>query len=213
VRIDKDFVFAAVADERRAIAVLIDDLDDVQLATPSLCEGWDVKTVAAHLVSVFADGFWGFQAAAVRHFGMHRGIDALARRRAQLPAAHIAASLRDGADRRLSPPIAGPISGLTDVLVHGGDIRIPIGLPFEPDPDLASLALDFLTGYRAVAFAPLGRLRGISLRASDIGRSWGKGAELRGPTAALMMAVCGRGALLDQLDGPGLSILRKRAIR
>ena len=57
--VDKDFVFAAVADERRRIAVLIDGLDDAQLATASLCTGWDVKTVAAHLVSVFADGFWG----------------------------------------------------------------------------------------------------------------------------------------------------------
>ncbi len=211
--VDKEFVFAAVADERREIAALIDGLDDAQLATQSLCAGWDVKTVAAHLVSVFADGFWGFQAAAVRHFGIHRGIDALARRRAQLPAADIAAALRDGADHRLSPPVSGPVSGLTDVLVHGGDIRIPLGLTFEPAPDLVSLALDFLTGFRAMAFVPFGRLRGISLRADDVGRTWGKGAELRGPAAALMMAVCGRGALSDQLDGPGLSILRNRGIR
>src|ERR1700754_907617 len=177
MRVAKQAVFAAVAEERRQIASLIESLDEAQLATPSLCAGWDVKTVAAHLVSVFADGFWGFQAAAVRHFGIHRGIDALARHRAQLPAAQIAASLRAGANHRLSPPIAGPVSGLTDVLVHSGDIRIPVGLTFEPDPDLVSLALDFLTGFRALAFVPFGRLRGISLRASDVGRSWGKGAE------------------------------------
>jgi hypothetical protein len=108
----------------------------------------------------------------------------------------------------LSPPVSGPVSGLADVLVHGGDIRIPLGLTFAPAPDLASLALDFLTGFRAMAFVSFGLLRGIRLRADDIGRSWGKGAELHGPAAALMMAVCGRGALLDQLDGPGLSILR-----
>jgi uncharacterized protein (TIGR03083 family) len=213
VRVDSEFVFSAVADERRAIAALIDGLDDAQLAAPSLCAGWDVKTVAAHLVSDFADGFWGFQAAAVRHLGIHRGIDALARRRAQLPAADIAASLRDGADHRLSPPMAGPVSGLADVLVHGGDIRIPLRLTFAPDPDLVSLVLDFLTGFRAVAFVPFGRLRGLSLRASDVGRSWGKGAELHGPASALMMAACGRGAVFDQLDGPGLSILRNRGIR
>ena len=61
MRVAKEFVFTAVADERRKIAALIDDLDDAQLATPSLCTGWDVKTVAAHLVSVFADSFWVFQ--------------------------------------------------------------------------------------------------------------------------------------------------------
>ena len=64
----------------------------------------------------------------------------------ELPAADIAADLRQGADHRLSPPVTGPLSGLTDVLVHGGDIRIPLGIPFDPDPQLASLALDFLTG-------------------------------------------------------------------
>jgi uncharacterized protein (TIGR03083 family) len=206
----KEFVFAAVADERRGIATLIDGLDDSLLATQSLCEGWDVKTVAAHLVSVFADGFWRFQVAAVRHGGIHRGIDALARRRAQAPAADIAAALRDGADHELSPPVTGPISGLTDVLVHGGDIRIPLGLPFEPDPQLVSIALDFLTGSRALAFVPFGRLRGICLRADDVDRSWRTGAEVRGPARALMLAACGRVALLDQLDGKGLPLLKDR---
>ena len=59
--VDKDFVFAAVADERREIAALIDGLDDAQLATQSLCAGWDVKTVAAHLVSDFATVSGGFR--------------------------------------------------------------------------------------------------------------------------------------------------------
>ncbi len=42
---DREFVFAAVADERRRIASLLDGLNDIQLGTPSLCAGWDVKTV------------------------------------------------------------------------------------------------------------------------------------------------------------------------
>ncbi len=49
-----------MADERRSIATLIYGLNNDQLATESLCAGWDIKTVAAHLVSDFADGFWGF---------------------------------------------------------------------------------------------------------------------------------------------------------
>jgi uncharacterized protein (TIGR03083 family) len=90
--VDRELVFAAVADERRQIASLIEDLSDAQLAMPSLCAGWDVKTVAAHLVSVFADSFWVFQRMALRRGGVNRAIDELARRRAQLPAAEIAAT-------------------------------------------------------------------------------------------------------------------------
>jgi uncharacterized protein (TIGR03083 family) len=209
MRVAKEFVFSAVANERRQIAALIDGLDDAQLATPSLCTGWEVKTVAAHLVSVFADSFWVFQWTAIRCGGVHRAIDELARRRAQQPASQIAECLRQGADHQLSPPITGPLSGLTDVLVHGGDMRIPLGRPFEPDPQLCALALDFLTGARALGFVPFGRLRGIRLQAGDIDRSWGRGAEIRGPVRALLAAT-GRDALFDRLGGPGLPVLRNR---
>ena len=207
---DRDLIFAAVADERRQIASLIEDLDDTQLATPSLCAGWDVKTVAAHLLSVFADSFWTFQLTALRRGGVHRAIDELARRRAQLPASQIAVNLRERADHRLSPPITGPLSGLADVLVHGGDIRIPLGLPFAPDPRHAALALDFLTGPRSLGFVPRRRLKGIRLHGTDVGRAWGKGDDISGPASLLMMAISGRGAVLSLLEGPGLPILRRR---
>ena len=203
-------VFAAVAEQRRQIANLLDELDDSQLTTPSLCAGWDVKTVAAHLVSVFADSFWTFQWTALRRASMARAIDELARRRAQVPTSEIAARLRRDADHELSPPLFGPLDPLADILVHGGDIRIPLGLSFDPDPVHAALALDFLTRPWRFGFVPLGRLRGIRLRAKDVDQSWGAGAEIRGPAAALMMAVCGRTALLDLLDGPGLPLLRGR---
>ena len=124
-RLDREQIFDAVAAERRRIADLLDALDEDALATPSLCTGWDVKTVAAHLVSVFADSFWAFQRAAIRYSGFNRAIDELARRRARTPAADIARTLRQRADHRLNPPVTGPLSGLTDVLVHGGDIQIP----------------------------------------------------------------------------------------
>jgi uncharacterized protein (TIGR03083 family) len=206
----RDFVFAAVANERRQIATLVEDLDDAQLATPSLCAGWDIKTVAAHVVSVFADSFWLFMRTALRRASMAGAIDELARRRAQAPAADIVATLRGWADHPLSPPLFGPLDPLADILVHAGDIRIPLGMPFEPDPELAALALDFLTGPWPFGFVPLGRLWGISLHGSDIDRSWGNGAEITGPVSALMMAVTGRTALLDLLDGPGLPLLRHR---
>jgi uncharacterized protein (TIGR03083 family) len=209
-RVDRAFVFAAVADERRDIASLLEQLNTAQLLTPSLCGGWDVKTVAAHLVSVFSDSFWTFQWTALRRGGVDRAIDHLARRHARLPASEIASTLRTHADHRLSPPITGPRSGLTDVLVHGGDIRIPLGFAFLPDLERVSAALDFLTGPRPLGFVPRGRLNGIRLRGTDLGRTWGSGVEVSGPASALMMTACGRTTLLDRLDGPGLPLLKAR---
>ena len=192
------------------MAGLLEGLDAVQLATPSLCAGWDVKTVAAHVVSTVVDGTPAFLREAVRRGSMARAIDELARRRAQLPATEIVVNLYQCADRRISPPLFGPLDPLADVLVHGADIGIPLGLPFRPDPELAALARDFLTGLWPFGFVPVRRLRGISLRPNDICRVWGSGAEIRGPVGALMMAVCGRTALLDLLKGPGLPQLRRR---
>jgi uncharacterized protein (TIGR03083 family) len=210
VKVDREAIFAAVGNQRRQLANLIDDLDDAQLKTTSLCAGWDVKTVAAHLVSVFADSFWVFMGRAVRCRSMARAIDELARRRAELSATEIAGTLRRCADYPLSPPLFGPLSPLADNLIHEGDIRIPLDLPFRPDPGLVGSALDFLTGPWPIGFVPLGRLRGISLHGTDIDRCWGIGAEISGPAAALMMSAAGRTALLDLLDGPGLPLLRHR---
>jgi uncharacterized protein (TIGR03083 family) len=210
MRVDREFVFAAVAGERRRLASLLDGLDAAQLATPSLCTGWDVKTVGAHVVSTVMDGTGAFLRLALRRGSMARAIDELAQRRARLPADEIVASLRRCADRRISPPLFGPLDPLADVLVHCGDVGIPLGQPFAPEPRLAALAMDFLAGPWPFGFVPLGRLRGISLRANDICRAWGTGAEVRGPVAALMMAVSGRTALVHLLDGPGLPRLRER---
>ena len=101
------FVFAAVADQRRQFASLIDGLDEAQLATPSLCLGWDVKTVAAHVVSTVVDGMPGFLQMAVRCGGLSRGIDVLARRRARAPIAEIVAALHEHADRPITSPVFG----------------------------------------------------------------------------------------------------------
>jgi uncharacterized protein (TIGR03083 family) len=218
-RVDRDQIHAAIALERRRIADLIDSLDEAQLATESLCTGWDVNTVAAHLASALADGTVRPMPVAMLRtlrLGLRRGsltrvVDERARRRAQVPAAEIAATLRDLADHQYwYPPPQAASARLAEVLPHSGDIRIPLGLPFQPDPQLTATALDFLTGPWALGLVPWGRLRGLRLHATDIDRTWGKGQEIRGRAAELLMAAFGRTAVLDALDGPGLALLRQR---
>lgn len=51
-----------------------------------------------------------------------------------------------------------------------------------------------------------------SLHSTDLDRAWGKGAEIRGPVSTLMMVASGRTTLLDNLDGPGLPLLRQRLL-
>ena len=207
---DRKSIHAAIAQERRGIADLIDSLDESQLATESLCTGWDVKTVGSHLVSALADGTVRATLLGVRRKSMDKALDEMARRRAHWPAAEIAASLRNLADRQYwRPPPQAP-GLLAEILSHSGDIRIPLGLPYEPDPRLTAIAMDFMTGPLPLGLVPRGRLRGIRWQAADIDRGWGKGPEIRGRAADLLMAAVGRTATLDAVDGPGLPLLLQR---
>jgi hypothetical protein len=61
---------------------------------------------------------------------------------------------------------------------------------------------------RAIGAATM--VEGLRLIATDIDWHYGTGPEVRGPVAAILLAGCGRAALDEQLDGPGLEILRGR---
>lgn len=72
------------------------------------------------------------------------------------------------------------------------------------------VALKFPTWAWPIGMVPLRTLRGISLHGSASDHLWRKGAKIRGPEAALMMATVGRSAFLGQVDRPGLPTLRQR---
>lgn len=204
-------VFAAAALERRAVADLLADLDEHQLATPSLCAGWDVRTVAAHLAGAVAPSPRTFLVAVLRSAGnLHRANDIAARREARRPVADLVATLRSNADSRFAPPVTGPRGPLTDVLVHAGDMRLPLGLPHEPAAAHVRFALDFVTRGRPIGFVRRGRLKALRLAADDLAWSAGDGAPLSGRGIDLLMAACGRAAVLGRLGGPGVEILRRR---
>jgi hypothetical protein len=102
----------------------------------------------------------------------------------------------------------GPGAPLTDVLVHGQDIRIPLGLADERSAAPWRGVLAFLVSKRARRGFVAGRLPELRLVAHDLDWSWGAGPEVSGPAVALALAVSGRDARADQLDGPGAHRLR-----
>jgi uncharacterized protein (TIGR03083 family) len=208
--VDVEAIFAASAAERRGVADLLESLDDPALATPSLCEGWDVRTVGAHLASAITARVLPFLLLSIRYGGFDRANDERSRRAAQQPVADIVATLRTHADSRFCPPGTGPRAPLTDALVHSGDMRRPLGLPHDPPAERVQTALEFLTGTRTFGFVPRGALSGLRLVASDIGFAAGSGPELHGRGADLMMAACGRKSVLAQLSGDGVEVLRTR---
>lgn len=203
-------IVARCAEHRRTLADLLESLDDSQLATPSLCGKWTVRTVFAHLTVLPLVPPRKFALELMKSRGsFHRANDAVARRLAAAPVAEVAANLRTHAESRKRPPRAGPRAPLVDLLVHGGDIRIPLGIEFAPPAADLAVALDFLAD-APYGFVARGLLDGISLQPTDLARTWGNGAELTGRAADIMMAITGRRATLDVLGGPGREVLAAR---
>ena len=204
-------ITAAIADERRRIADLVDALAPAQLDAPSLCGEWTVRHVAGHLLAAVAAPSSALLALTVRSgFNLHRANARLAVRMAAQPPGDLAAALRAHAGNTVKPPIVGYPGQLTDLQVHGQDMRRPLGLPGGLRPERLQASLNFLTGGRAVGFTPRKRLAGLRFEATDLDWSAGAGALVVGPAEALMMAMTGRTVALADLDGPGVPVLRDR---
>jgi uncharacterized protein (TIGR03083 family) len=202
---------AAIADERRRVADLIESLTPAQLDVPSLCADWTVKQVAGHLVATVDMSVATLLPLIVRSgFRVHRASARLAQRTADRPAADLAGALRAGAEKLYKAPVVGYLGQFTDLQVHGQDMRRPLGLPHGLRLDRLRVALDFLTGGRARGFVRPSRLAGLRFEATDLDWSEGAGPVLAGPAEALMLAVTGRPVALGELDGPGVPILRDR---
>ena len=118
--------------------------------------------------------------------------------------------LRDKAGSRFTPPGAGPEAPLTDLLVHGADLRWPLGLPREVPQARLRTALGFVTGGSARGVAAQGALEGLRVEADDLDWAYGSGPVVSGPAEALLLAITGRRAALARLRGEGVPTLRDR---
>jgi uncharacterized protein (TIGR03083 family) len=203
---------SAIADERRRIADLVDVLTPAQLEVPSLCGEWTVRQVAGHLLAAVSPlpARQMLVTFVSSGFRLHRANARLAATVARRPPASLASELRSFADSRFRAPVVGYPGQLTDLQVHGQDMRRPLGLPHGLDLERLRISLEFLTGGRALGFTPRRRLAGLRLEATDLSWSWGAGPALAGPAEALMMAATGRRVALADLDGPGVRVLAGR---
>ncbi len=203
-------VFEEIADERRALAEQLADLTPQQQTTRSLCRAWSVHDVLAHLVMPLEVSTPRFVLAVLAAGGrFDRANERVTWRLAQRPFTELVQVLDRKAGSRFTPPGAGPQAPLVDVLVHGLDIRWPLGLHRDvPAPRLQE-ALTFLVSAPA-RLVPEGALTGLRLEADDIDFAHGSGPVVRGTAQVLLLAMTGRGAVLDSLTGEGAPVLRRR---
>ncbi|MDQ3612427.1 MAG: maleylpyruvate isomerase family mycothiol-dependent enzyme [Actinomycetota bacterium] len=200
-----------IRQERLLLVERLRALSESQWDEPSLCAGWTIRHVLAHLVTPFSVSAPAMALAVSRHRSIGRAMDSAAQRLAtQRTPEELLSVLEAKAGSTFRPPGMPLEAPLTDVVCHGADIRWALGEPVADWSDPARLrpVLDFLTGPRARAgFVPAGRLRGLALVATDQQWRRGQGVEVRGPSLALAMAMLGRDAALTVLSGEGVVLL------
>lgn len=208
---DRDEVWRAIDDQRRRLADLLDDLSADEWRTPSLCRGWTVRQVAAHVA--LQNTTWSALPRTlvdlVRSGGMDGAIHAVACRHAERDTAAIVAEIRDRIGVWKPLPSVTYGESAVDYLVHGQDIAIPLGRRLDMPAEVAAVAADRLwTSPRM--FHARRRFAGYRLVATDTGWSAGSGAEVTGPAGALLLLLTGRPAALPYLSGPGVDTLPDR---
>lgn len=208
--VKREFIWRCIENERAALADQLKGLDGEQWATPSLCAGLSVREVLAHLtVSGAVSGPRWFLGVLRARFDFDKQVtDRLQEQLGSNPTETLA-RFRSTVGSRTSPPLPA-LALLGEMVVHGEDIRRPLGLTRAyPQPTLDAL-LRYYAATDLVVIAKK-RITGLRLEATDSGITVGHGELVRGTSLALIMSMTGRGVYAHELSGPGAAVLAGRA--
>lgn len=204
----REMVWAEQEELRRLLAGLATE----DWEQPSLCGDWKVRDVVAHLISMNEAGLLGFlrATASITRFNSTEVV-----RRASLTPEELLDAFEKVMGIRGLGRVVPPSAVLVEVFVHGQDIRRALGRRRDIAAERVLVLLP-----RAVSLAShlpgfgftggRSRARGLRLRATDLGWSWGNGPEVSGAAEGLLLAVLGRPAALADLSGEGLPLLAAR---
>jgi uncharacterized protein (TIGR03083 family) len=199
-------------EERAELADFLDELSPKQWEQPSLCELWRVHDVVAHVISYDELSRWqlvrrfargGFVPTRVNAIGVAEYATRSPKQLTELIRACIP-------PRGLTSAFGGMI-GLVDGLIHQQDIRRALGIGRVIPAERQRRVLDYVLESPATRGAH--RARGVRLVAIDLDWSHGDGPEVSGPAEALMMAMAARPDAINQLTGPGKTLLAQRICR
>ncbi|WP_216916042.1 maleylpyruvate isomerase family mycothiol-dependent enzyme [Nocardia noduli] len=209
-----DQIWNAVATERASLVELLEALPPTAWDHASLCAGWRVRDVVAHVVLSAHAEITTILIALIRARG---SLDALIRDSAVRHAdertnEQLVTELRDTIAVRFTPVGTIPADRLMDLLVHGQDIAVPLGLRREMPITAAHLAATRVWAM-GTRFRARKKFGGYRLIATDTDWAVGAGLRIEGPVADLLLLITGRYNALNQLTGEGVAQLLSRRDR
>lgn len=200
-------VWHLVHAERKALVDDLAGLTDEQWNTRSLCGDWSVREVAAHLTNTAKTTRIGIVVAMAKaRFDFDRQNQRGVEREMGADAAETLARLRAVVTNTDTPP--APLdSRLVEEVVHGEDIRRPLGIAHHYAPEAVVRALRYQAKTSVAVGGGKQRIAGVRLRATDADVVIGDGPEVAGPALSLLLVVSGRSEAVADLAGPGVTQL------
>jgi uncharacterized protein (TIGR03083 family) len=193
-----------VAAEFQALADRVEGLSNEQWDSPSMCEGWRVREVLAHLT--MADRYTQEQfmdELRKDNFDFGSLSNRIAARDAELPTSDLVGSLRSETMAHWAPPDGGYLGALNHVVIHGLDVTVPLGVRRSAPGAAIRIVLESLTdgaGHDHFGVS----IEGRSLQATDLDWSWGSGLPLRASAEDLVLVLSGRAVPEERLQGERL---------
>lgn len=202
-------VWPSIHAERAALAADLADLKDDQWATPSLCSALTVREVLAHLTASASLNTLRWLAGVIRcRFDFDKQVAMRLTEHLGTAPAETLERFRQIVPSRTKPALPA-IAVLGETIVHGEDIRRPLDIRRDYPTEVVTQVAEYYQGTDLVVVAK-GRIGGLQLVADDGPFTTGSGLLVSGPTMALVMAMTGRAAYCDDLDGDGVELLRSR---
>lgn len=181
----------AAASELLELAALLEGTSDDGWDAPSLCEGWRVREVVAHLTvpARYSAEQFGAELSALGG-DADRLANELADRDQALGPVALVADLRSEAVLGWHPP-GHRVGAVSHAVIHGLDVTVPLGAGRRPPDDTLECVLDDLaSGGSHVSFGV--ELAGVRLEATDLDWAFGEGTTVRASAAGLVLWLCGR---------------------
>jgi uncharacterized protein (TIGR03083 family) len=190
-----------VAAEQAEFTMMLRTLPPEAWSTPSLCSKWSVRDVVIHTAAHIHDQ--QNDHAVISQYAS-RSEEALVTWLESPPAEPTESDYR--ARRRFAEIQRG------ELMVHQQDVRRALGIPRVIPQERVQEVLAFSLqpiGSLGVAFGRE-RAKGLRLVSTENDWTWGTGKDVSGSLEALLMATAGRAEVLEELSGPGVTVLADR---
>ena len=198
---DSDTIWRHIDDQRAALADMFDNIETDRWSTPSLCEGWTVRDVAAHLTHSQLSKTTMLVEAVRSGFRFNVTVYRAAVRDRRTPE-QLAEALRRMRGSRKRPPGTTELDPLLDALVHGQDIAVPLEIDHPVPADAAAAASERLWRMR-FPLHPQRRLKGYEFAATDADFRVGNGRLVEAPMRDILMLLAGRPtAISARIESP-----------